>query len=119
MSSFGENLRRQRELRGMSLDATSTTTKISPRMLRALEDEHFDLLPGGVFNKGFVRAYARQVGLNEEDAITQYLAALRESQVQAKSILPDFRAPAGKSVPASNAGRERRIPSPAATWIRT
>jgi hypothetical protein len=60
-------------------------------MLRALEDEHFDLLPGGVFNKGFVRAYARQVGLDEEEAVADYLAALRESQVQAQSILPDFR----------------------------
>ena len=51
-------------------------------MLRALEDEHFDQLPGGVFNKGFVRAYARQVGLNEEEAIADYLAAVRENQVR-------------------------------------
>src|SRR5580700_4460254 len=66
------------------------------RKLRALEDEHFDQLPGGVFNKGFVRAYARLVGLDEEEAIADYLAALRESQIQAQSILPDFRSPAGK-----------------------
>src|SRR5712691_5034854 len=62
-------------------------------MLRALEDEHFDQLPGGVFNKGFVRAYARQVGLDEEESVADYLAALRESQIQQQSILPDFRAP--------------------------
>src|SRR6267154_2131827 len=66
-------------------------------MLRALEDEHFDQLPGGVFNKGFVRAYARQVGLDEEETITDYLAALRESQVQSQKILPDFRSPGGNS----------------------
>src|SRR5882757_3049338 len=65
-------------------------------MLRALEEEHFDQLPGGVFNKGFVRAYARQVGLDEEEAVTDYLAALRESQIRQQSILPDFRAAAGK-----------------------
>lgn len=96
MGAFGEKLRKQREQRGIELDAISNTTKISTRMLRALEDEHFDQLPGGVFNKGFVRAYARLVGLNEEEAIADYLEALRESQIQAQSILPDFRAPAGR-----------------------
>jgi len=97
VSSFGENLRRRRELRGISLDAISNSTKISPRMLRAIEDEHFDQLPGGVFNKGFVRAYARLIGLDEEEAVTDYLAALRESQVQAQTILPNFRAPGANS----------------------
>jgi cytoskeletal protein RodZ len=96
LGAFGEKLRKQREQRGIALDAISNTTKISPRMLRALEDEHFDQLPGGVFNKGFVRAYARQVGLDEEEAVTDYLAALRESQIQQQSILPDFRTPAAK-----------------------
>ena len=96
MGAFGEKLRKQREQRGIALDAISKTTKISTRMLRALEDEHFDQLPGGVFNKGFVRAYARQVGLDEEEAITDYLAALRESQIQQQAILPDFRGTAGK-----------------------
>ena len=99
MGAFGEKLRKQREQRGLALDAISNTTKISTRMLRALEDEHFDQLPGGVFNKGFVRAYARQVGLDEEQTITDYLAALRESQVQSQKILPDFRNPASSTPP--------------------
>jgi hypothetical protein len=91
LGAFGEKLRKQREQRGISLDAISTTTKISPRMLRAIEEEHFDQLPGGVFNKGFVRAYARQIGLDEEEAISDYLAALRESQIQSQPTLPNFR----------------------------
>jgi hypothetical protein len=91
VGTFGENLRKQREQRGLSLDAISTITKISPRMLRAIEEEHFDQLPGGVFNKGFVRAYARLVGLDEDEAVTDYLAALRENQVQSQTILPNFR----------------------------
>src|SRR5208282_5040492 len=66
-------------------------------MLRAIEDEHFDQLPGGVFNKGFVRAYARQVGLDEEEVVTDYLTALRESQIHSQAILPNFRAPVAKS----------------------
>jgi cytoskeletal protein RodZ len=97
LGTFGEKLRKQREQRGLALDAISNTTKISTRMLRALEEEHFDQLPGGVFNKGFVRAYARQVGLDEEEAVTDYLAALRESQVQSQKILPDFRNPGSKT----------------------
>ncbi len=92
MGSFGDKLRKQRELRGMSLEAISNSTKISARMLRAIEDERFDQLPGGVFNKGFVRAYARQVGLNEDEAVADYLNALIESQVQQQAIPPDFRA---------------------------
>jgi len=91
VGAFGEKLRRQRELRGLSLEAISTTTKIGTRMLRAIEDEHFDQLPGGVFNKGFVRAYARQVGLDEDEAVTDYLTALRESQIQSQTLLPNFR----------------------------
>src|SRR6202040_2454234 len=90
VGTFGEKLRQQREQRGISLDAISTVTKISPRMLRAIEDEHFDQLPGGVFNKGFVRAYARQVGLDEEEAVSDYLAALRENQIHSQTILPNF-----------------------------
>jgi cytoskeletal protein RodZ len=54
-------------------------------MLKAIEDEHFDLLPGGVFNKGFVRAYAKHLGLNDEEAISEYLVCLRQAQVDAQS----------------------------------
>lgn len=99
MGAFGEKLRKQREQRGIELDTISNTTKISTRMLRALEEEHFDQLPGGVFNKGFVRAYARQVGLDEAEAVSDYLAALRESQVQSQNILPDFRKPVDVAAP--------------------
>lgn len=97
VGTFGEKLRQQREQRGISLDTISTITKISPRMLRAIEDEHFDQLPGGVFSKGFVRAYARQVGLNEEEAVADYLTALRENQIQSQTVYPNFGSVAGKS----------------------
>jgi hypothetical protein len=97
VGTFGEKLRQQREQRGISLDTISTITKISPRMLRAIEEEHFDQLPGGVFSKGFVRAYARQVGLNEEEAVADYLTALRENQIQSQTVLPHFGSVAIKS----------------------
>ena len=95
----GKNFANSASSADFELDAISNTTKISTRMLRALEDEQFDQLPGGVFNKGFVRAYARQIGLDEEEAVADYLAALRESQIQQQSILPDFRAAASKPAP--------------------
>jgi cytoskeleton protein RodZ len=75
VASFGARLKQEREQRGITLDDISQATKIGTRMLRALEEEHFDQLPGGIFNKGFVRSYARVVGIDEEQAIAEYLAA--------------------------------------------
>lgn len=50
-------------------------------MLQAIEEEHFDQLPGGVFNKGFIRAYAKHLGLNSDEAVSDYLACLRQAQI--------------------------------------
>ena len=75
MPSFGEKLKLEREKRKISLDQISSTTKIGTRMLQALEEEKFSQLPGGIFNKGFVRAYARAVGLDEDQAVADYLQA--------------------------------------------
>jgi cytoskeleton protein RodZ len=74
MSAFGERLRREREMRGVTLDEISESTKISRRHLESLEREDFDSLPGGIFNKGFVRAYARFLGLDEDQAVADYAA---------------------------------------------
>jgi len=86
VSSFGERLRRQREMRGISLEEIVATTKISRRLLQALEDEQFDLLPGGIFNKSYVRAYAKCVGLSEDEAVAEYLEAARELPPDTKVI---------------------------------
>ncbi|HEY4900765.1 MAG TPA: RodZ domain-containing protein [Terriglobales bacterium] len=79
VGSFGERLRREREMRGVTLDDIAEATKIGTRLLRALEEEHFELLPGGIFNKGFVRAYAKYLGLNEDQAVADYLEAAGET----------------------------------------
>jgi cytoskeleton protein RodZ len=78
MGSFGERLRREREMRGITLNEIAESTKISRRHLESLEKEDFDSLPGGIFNKGFVRAYARYLGLDEDQAVTDYSAASNE-----------------------------------------
>jgi cytoskeleton protein RodZ len=75
LGSFGERLRREREMRGITVEEIAEATKIGSRSLRALEEEHFEQLPGGIFNRGFVRAYARYLGINEEQAVTDYLGA--------------------------------------------
>src|SRR5262249_59252047 len=80
MGSFGDRLKKQREQRSISLDDIALSTKIGTRMLRALEEEKFEQLPGGIFNKGFVRAYARHVGLDEEQTLSEYMTALGEAQ---------------------------------------
>ena len=83
---FGERLRREREIRGISLDEIAATTKIGTRLLRALEEEHFDMLPGGIFNKSYVRAYARHLGIDEEQAVADYLKAAQEAPPDVRLI---------------------------------
>lgn len=87
MGVFGDRLRREREMRGVTLDEISESTKISRRHLEALEREHFDHLPGGVFNKGFVRAYAHFLGIDEDQAVADYSLASNE-QPEAEDKFP-------------------------------
>ena len=82
MGKFGDKFRKERERRDIKLEDVSNSTKIASRMLRAIEEERFDQLPGGVFNKGFIRAYAKYLGLDEEETITGYVAALNQFNSQ-------------------------------------
>ncbi len=75
MPAFGEKLKVERNRQGITLQQISVSTKIGVRMLQAIEDEQFAQLPGGIFNKGFVRAYARFLGLDEEETVGAYLKA--------------------------------------------
>src|ERR1700676_5208722 len=86
VGEFGDKFRKAREKKEISLDDVSNVTKIGARMLRAIEEEHFDQLPGGVFNKGFIRAYAKHLGLNDEEAVSDYLACLRQAQIDAHEV---------------------------------
>jgi cytoskeletal protein RodZ len=71
MARFGDYLREARESGSITLEQISTTTHISVRLLEALENEQFDILPGGVFTISFVRQYARLVGLDEDEAASR------------------------------------------------
>jgi len=90
MANFGASFRRAREAAGLPLERIAAETRISTRFLLAIESEDFHVLPGGVFNRGFVRAYAVHLGLDPDQAVTEYsrlsatsdepLEALRESE---------------------------------------
>jgi cytoskeleton protein RodZ len=75
MPAFGENLRREREMRGVSLEEISSATKISLRFLDAIEREDFSKLPGGIFSRSFIRSYARYLGLDEERVVAEFQLA--------------------------------------------
>lgn len=79
MTHFGDELRKERELRGVSIGDISEVTKVSTRYLTSLEQEQFDLLPGGVLNKGIIRNYARAVGLDEKIWTERFMETYRES----------------------------------------
>ncbi len=76
-------------MRGITLEEIAEATKIGTRSLRALEEEEFDKLPGGIFNKGFVRAYARYLGIDEEQAVADYITAVGEAQSAGKLQRPE------------------------------
>lgn len=77
-ASIGEQLRLAREGRGIPLREISDQTRISVRYLEAIESNDYGRLPGGVFNRSFIKAYARCVGYDEKEAIEGYTRYLRE-----------------------------------------
>ena len=87
MANFGNKFRMARENKKLSLDDVSKVTKIGTRMLKAIEEEHFEILPGGVFNKGFIRTYARHLGMDDERAIADYLECLLQAESDAASAV--------------------------------
>jgi cytoskeleton protein RodZ len=91
---FGERLKRERELREVTLEEITSATRIGARFLEALENEDWAKLPGGVFNRGFVRSVARYLGLDEEGLLSEYDMAH------------------GTRLPPANGHPQGRIPSP-------
>jgi cytoskeleton protein RodZ len=77
-ANFGEELRLAREARGISLREISEQTRISMRYLEAIEANDYKRLPGGIFNRSFIKAYARHVGFDEQAALEGYTRTARE-----------------------------------------
>jgi cytoskeleton protein RodZ len=98
--NFGERMKRERELREVSLAEVTRGTRISPQFLEALENEQWDKLPGGVFSRGFVRSIARYLGLNEEDFLSEFDLARGDQTMTAPAPYQNQLPPAPKWIPA-------------------
>ena len=83
MAGEGQILRQAREQRGWSIQETEEITKIRIRYLQALEDENYRILPGVTYVKGFLRTYAKHLGLNPEELVSLY----KSSQVEEPTII--------------------------------
>lgn len=77
-ASFGEQLRLAREARGVTLRDISDQTRIPIRYLEGIEADDYKQLPGGIFNRSFIKAYAKQIGFDEKEALEGYLRTARE-----------------------------------------
>jgi cytoskeletal protein RodZ len=89
--SLGEKLRQVREERGISISEVAEQTRISPLYLKSIEKDDYKPLPGGIFNKGFVRSYARYVGFDEEEALADYAQLMAEGEAADESDLRAYR----------------------------
>jgi cytoskeleton protein RodZ len=107
MASLGQALKEEREARNISIEEIASATKIVPRYIEALENDRFDLMPGGFFVKAIIRTYARAVGLNEDEVLAKYRAAGALGEPERKR--PLF----SKSEPAAAASRPVSPPPPA------
>jgi cytoskeleton protein RodZ len=73
--AFGASLKRERELRGISLEEISKATRISIRFLDAIEMDRYDIFPEGIFRKSFIKSYAQYLGMNEDKVLQEYILA--------------------------------------------
>jgi cytoskeletal protein RodZ len=101
IDTVGTTLRRQRDKKRMGLAEVSRVTRIPVATLEAIEQDHFDDLPGEVFVKGFLKSYARAVGLVADDVAARYAASRRVAIVTPM--------PVASPVTAAREGQGRRF----------
>ena len=79
IEDFGAYLKSERELRGVTIDEVASKTKIHARYLHALENNQFEILPGEVFIKGFIRSMAKVIGADENELLSAYSDIIKKS----------------------------------------
>src|SRR5215469_5374911 len=72
--AFGEMFVQRRQRLGLTLQEVSSFTKLHPRFLKAIEQADFSKLPGGILTKSFIRSYAQEIGIDDSQAVSEYLA---------------------------------------------
>lgn len=103
MPTLGEELKRRREERHISLTDISEATRIGTRFLKAIEADNFSVLPGGIFTRSFIRAYAREIGMDEDEAISLY-----QQQVTGQSASEAQLAPSAPPAPPASVDQRTR-----------
>jgi cytoskeletal protein RodZ len=98
MDSIGRYLRRTREAQAMSLEEVSRATRIPVASIERIEGDHFDDLPGEVFVRGFLKAYARAVALPIEEVLARYTASRRVAWVTPLPVAAPARRSQGRRV---------------------
>ena len=78
--TLGEKLRAAREARGISVSEVAEQTRIAPMYIECIENDNYKPLPGGIFNKGFVKSYARFIGLDEQEALQDYSRLIAQTE---------------------------------------
>lgn len=86
MPTLGEELRHKREQQGITLADIADATRIGTRFLKAIETDSFSTLPGGLFTRSFIRAYAKHVHMDEDEAITLYLQQVAEPSPEQQEL---------------------------------
>lgn len=89
MISVSDELRRERELRGVSLEQMARETRISVRFLQAVDSGRLQSIPGEFYRRAYLRAYARYLGLNEERVVAAYQYSIGASSVTAEARAAD------------------------------
>jgi cytoskeleton protein RodZ len=89
--TLGEKLRQAREDRGITLSEVAEQTRISSLYLESIEHDDYRNLPGGIFNKGFVKSYAKYVGIDEQEALMDYSLILASNETDASDHLKVYK----------------------------
>jgi cytoskeleton protein RodZ len=107
-SRIGSVFHEARNRRKIDLSEVEAATRIRVRYLRAIENEEWDVLPGGVYTRGFIRTYAGFLGLDGERLAEDYRKSVEGAQ---RGPAPESAAALGSPPP------ERRWPLPRGSWV--
>lgn len=80
--TLGEKLRQAREAKKISISEVAEQTRISSMYLESIENNDYKPLPGGIFNKGFVKSFAKCVGVDEKEALADYAQLVTDQDIE-------------------------------------
>jgi cytoskeletal protein RodZ len=86
--SFGKYLKRERESKKISLGEVARNTRVREHLLKAIEEDHYEVLPSATYVKGFLLAYAKYIGINPDDVVLRYESVLKGGPVTRPEVPP-------------------------------